>query len=409
MTRSSKWVLAVALLLFALLIAFLASHIRRVTRQVDIDYSGEAATNPYFACERMLRELGLDAESEPRLVDMPPDNGVLFLGASGIQETEHAAHRIVEWVERGGSLVLMLPSYGAMRADIERQVRRGKLKFPLASELGVALLAEPEPPKSDGKTDEDEDATAERLANWFGAVNADSGDVVECKLGGDDLEVELASKLWLSEGANDVKFEAYDDDDELRMLSFPRGAGWVTCVAADAWITNHHIDEHDHAQFAWELANLAGPRCGAWFVLGADAPGLLTLLARNAWMVLVSLGVLIVAWLWKSGARFGPLLPERSRDRRDFSEHVAASGEFLWRHAVAQPLLAAPRAELRRRIQLFRPDLAELEPAALERELAQIATLGLDAVHEALTLENTRHAQQFTRVVRNLATLRQNL
>jgi hypothetical protein len=144
-------------------------------------------------------------------------------------------------------------------------------------------------------------------------------------------------------------------------------------------------------------------------VAGEDAPGLLTLLARNAWMVLVSLGVLIAIWLWKSGARFGPMLPERSRDVRDFAEHVAASAEFLWRHAAANVLLAAPRTELRRRIQLFRPDLAELEPAALERELAQIGALDVDAVHEALHLENTRHAHQFTRVVRNLATLRQKL
>ena len=408
MIRRDKWVWGIALTIAALFLAWLGSHLRKVVRQVDTDYSREARADPYLACERMLRELGLDAESVARLVDLPPESGVLFLGPSAMRETEVASHRIVEWVERGGSLVLMLPSWGASRADIQAQVARGTLKFPLAKELGVELGAEP-PPDEEEASDEESKAQPEKFANWLDAEHAESGEVVGLELGGDEMQVELANTLWFEDGPIDAEFEAYGADDAMRMISFARGGGRVTCIAADAWINNRHIDQHDHAQFAWELANLAGPRCGVWFVLDADAPGVLTLLARHAWMVLISLGALIVIWLWKSGARFGPLLPERSRDRRDFSEHVAASAEFLWRHAAARPLLAAPRAELRRRIQLFRPDLAELEPAALERELAQIATLDVGAVHEALTLENTRHAPQFTRVVRNLATLRQNL
>ena len=157
--------------------------------------------------------------------------------------------------------------------------------------------AEP-PPDDEDASDEESKAAAKKLANAFDAEHAESGDVVGLELGGDEMQVELANKLWIAYGPSDAEFEAYSDDDTLRMFSFARGGGRVTCIAADAWITNRHIDQHDHAQFAWELANLAGPRCGVWFVLGADAPGVLTLLARNAWMVLISLGALIVLWLW---------------------------------------------------------------------------------------------------------------
>src|SRR5882672_1953120 len=212
MSRSSKWILGVAGLLTALLIAWLASHLRRDTRQVDVDYTSEARRDPYLACERMLRELGLDAESETRLVDLPPDNGVLFLGASCIKETELSARRIVAWVERGGSLVVMLPSYGSTRADIERQVRVGKLKFPLATRLGLELFADEAPPETDEEGDQDGKAPAEKIANWLATERADSGNVVAVELGADDLQVELASKLWFDGGANDSEFEAYDDD-----------------------------------------------------------------------------------------------------------------------------------------------------------------------------------------------------
>lgn len=401
MSRTAKLLLGLAGLAVVALLAWLLSHLQHRKLERDVGYHGEARTNPYVACERMMRDLGLPARRESSSVALPPDDGVLFLCTAGGKETERAAQRIVEWVERGGNLIVMLRVRGSLGAELAHKIQRGSLEFPLASAFGVNCRAAPREPAKD---DEDEMGA---LADFLDDEEATTTITVDAGPG--EREVDVGNTVWFEDRDRTATFAAGEDDDHDRVLSFRRGAGRATWVSSDGWLTNERIGARDHAAFAWDLANLAGPRSTAWFLSGGEQPGLLTLLAQHAWMALASLGVLIVLWLWKSGARFGPMMPARSRDVRDFSEHVAASAEFLWRHDASPALLAAPRVDLKRRIQLFRPDLAELEPAALERELAAAAEIDLDQVHEALTLPGTRHPNEFTRVVRNLDKLRKNL
>jgi hypothetical protein len=159
----------------------------------------------------------------------------------------------------------------------------------------------------------------------------------------------------------------------------------------------------------WQLAHLEGARAGASIVFSESPPGFVLLLVEHGWMVIASLALFLLVWLWRIGSRFGPLLSDPPRDRRDFSEHVIAASEFLWRNGASSALLAAPRQEIRRTIGLRRPDLADLESPQLAERLAQIADMPRSRVERALELAATRNESEFTQIVRDLESLRRAL
>jgi hypothetical protein len=126
-------------------------------------------------------------------------------------------------------------------------------------------------------------------------------------------------------------------------------------------------------------------------------------------MVLASGAAFLALWVWKRGARFGPVLADPPREHRDFSEHIRATAAFLWRRREAAVLLAAPRAELAQRVALMRPDLSSASPAVVARELARVSGLDAAAVGEALETQHPTEPAAFQRIVANLSRLRSSL
>jgi hypothetical protein len=228
------------------------------------------------------------------------------------------------------------------------------------------------------------------------------------ELGAGELEIALPGRMAFENtlGTADI---VVGEDMSARLLSFERGLGRVTLVADDSWATNAELLDHDHAEVLWQLATLEGQRTRATIVFGEQPPGLLHLAWEHGSAAVIASAIVLVLLLWRAGSRLGPLLPELSHDRRDFSEHVVASAEFLWRHRASRALLAAPRTDLRRRIGIVRPDWSDLEPRALSERIA--AETGLDAasVERALATPETTDPAQFVAAVRTLQSARKAL
>jgi len=138
-------------------------------------------------------------------------------------------------------------------------------------------------------------------------------------------------------------------------------------------------------------------------------PSLAALLARHAWPALASGGVLLLAWLRFASARFGPLLPEPSRDRRRLLEHVEAAGVFLWRQGEREALLSSTRRALLARIHLREPSWEKLPRAELVRRAAAAAELDPPAVARALYGPAPADAQGFVQSSQILETVRRSL
>jgi hypothetical protein len=108
--------LPAAILLLALVVAavvFVARGLEEVREEVETGPTGAALDNPYLALERLLSRLGVEARSAPLLSDLPaPAPEVVFLLAPSRREWSTRDERLLEWVDRGGHLVL-----GAMEGE----------------------------------------------------------------------------------------------------------------------------------------------------------------------------------------------------------------------------------------------------------------------------------------------------
>jgi hypothetical protein len=137
---------------------------------------------------------------------------------------------------------------------------------------------------------------------------------------------------------------------------------------------------------------------------------LLALLWEHGWAAIVGASALLALVLWRNAFVAGPKLPELLRERRDFSEHVRASGEFLWRVGQSQRLLDGPRGELRRRIGLVRPEWLGHGEKELADALAGVSGLSVARVRAALGAQDIRDDKaRFTEIVRDLETVRRSL
>ncbi|HYU34957.1 MAG TPA: DUF4350 domain-containing protein, partial [Thermoanaerobaculia bacterium] len=217
--------------------------------------------------------------------------------------------------------------------------------------------------------------------------------------------VELPRTRRLAVTRQDAQI-AFGTGAGLAFVRYAEGAGSVTFLADASFLTNSGIGQLDHAALAWALVRAGGDApAGVWIAIRDKVPTLGQLLVRHAWMALASGGLLIAAWLWAAGSRFGPLLPDPPRDRRSLLEHVEASGDFLWRTGRGDEIVQSAREALVHRIdvrepgwsRLPAPELvkrlaagARLPAARIDRALHGTVTTPADLVHALQTLETVR-------------------
>lgn len=298
----------------------------KVETEVDVGYRGAARANPFLAAERLYTALGSPARTLPGAPRrLPPADHALLVVSPKRSFSAKRTRELLDWIGHGGRLVIALDE--APTLD------------PILAHFGVRATG---------------DAETDRRGT----------ETVEIPLpGGGTGRVEAAKAPRLKAGSKDPKF----------LLRFDEGEGRVTILSDASFLTNEQIGRLDHARVAWELLEGADPAAdakkpprGVWIVLREDLPTLTGLLARHAWAASLSSLVLLGAWLWCAGARFGPVLPDPPRHRRSLLEHIEASGDFLLRAGRGEDLAQSARQALLRRIELREPEWAKLPP-----ELAQ--------------------------------------
>ena len=120
-------------------------------------------------------------------------------------------------------------------------------------------------------------------------------------------------------------------------------------------LANERLIDHDHADFLWALFQQNPPGGAFWLQYRTLAPSLAHLLWQYAWMPLLGVLLTLLAMLWRSSRRLGPVLIPRSGEQRRLAEHLQASSRFLWRHGAGPMLLQAARHYAQRRMERRRP------------------------------------------------------
>lgn len=342
----SRWALvftAIGVLLAVLLVAFFLTTYHRVEEEIELGYQGAARSNPLLAAERLFTRLGVPARTlAAGPATLPPTDHALLLASPVRTLPAERFAEILDWVRQGGRL----------------------------------LVAPDAAPSLDPI-----------LRHWsveVSAPEAQGSEVFEAPLReGTKATVEILHKRRLvatRKGQAEVP-----SPSGLAFVRYAEGAGSVTFLADAGFLANGNIGKHDHAAFAWALVRAGGGApAGLWIAVRDEVPTLAQLLARHAWMALASCGLLIAAWLWSTGARFGPLVPDPPRGRRSLLEHVEASGDFLWRTGRGGELVQGARQAVLHRVEVREPGWSRLPAPELVQRLAAGARLPAERIDRAL-------------------------
>jgi hypothetical protein len=295
MNRSVVYRVLLALGVIALLVGgFFALFERKdVTEQAIA--TGEARSNRFYALSLILRRLDVPVTSltslDPKRMPLRAGDTLVLGDDPGRVDVEDAS-RIAAWVRQGGHLLLS-PS-------------------PDGSAVHTPLM------------------NALRLLDTRSATAACSA---LHAAGGKDPDIELCGRRFrLTPLANAKVDAAVGTPADGYLFARTRiGMGWVSMLTDLDPLSRGQLHNPGAQHFALRLLEPNLHRGRVYLVYALDGPSLLKLLSIQGWPALLSLGVLLLAWMAMRSARLGPLMPAPAPHRRALLEHVQAVGEFLYR------------------------------------------------------------------------------
>ncbi|TKR30341.1 DUF4350 domain-containing protein [Luteimonas gilva] len=321
----------------------------KVEREIDLPPIGEAAYNPLYALKKTLENAGQKVESRQRLdlaqMALGPRDTVVMVGDGG-QLGARDTEALLNWVSRGGHLVLTAPAFEAEATPAAQRT--------LLNRLGVATLDVPE---------------SCLLFAYRGK---------ETMLFCGDARFAVANEASVTARLRD----AADKGDVYARLRY--GYGSADVVSDLSFMTNSGLDNEANAAFARQLLQ---PNYGAGafhLIYRADMPPWWRLLLERGWPVWAPLLVALFAWLWSRMQRFGPLMPSPALARRSLVEHVRAAGEHAMRFGRGPVLYQAVRDAFDARLRRRDPLAAALSGQAQWEAIAARATMPITQVQEAL-------------------------
>lgn len=324
-----------------------------IEEEIDLGYSAEARRNDFLAAERFLARHRIETETTTGmklLDDLPPVEEALLLSAPREALSERRRDALVEWVERGGLLLVVAHSTYDDVVEASRD--------PLLDALGVFLLPpEREEEEAEGgglasddeaETTREEDAepgsvelaeeavadapenVGEMLDLLLGTVGCREGeawlDRVDVGVEGREAVVELRGANTLAVREERLAEASFSRKEQV--LTLPVGAGRVVAVTSIDPFRNPRIACQDHAWLLWHVFE---GRPKVWMLHDPEVPSITDLaLAR---FPLTSGGgiALVLAACLAYSLRFALPVRGSAAPRREHLEHVEASVTFHYR------------------------------------------------------------------------------
>ncbi|HEX6999130.1 MAG TPA: DUF4350 domain-containing protein [Gammaproteobacteria bacterium] len=371
-------VLAIAGALFAAW--FFTTH-ERVVVEVPSGYRGEARANRFFAAERLLRNVGLEADSRASLTPsewLPATGDTLLARSSATFASAEELARLELWVLSGGHLVLLAPEPPAAATDA------------VFEHFGFRPI---DTQPAEGDSDE----------RVLAAAWTKDPDAAAYVIG----PVGLLQRFDVTE--DDFLLGALRDRQGVFVARRPWGDGYVTAVAGSSLFENAFLADFDHARLLLDVVAGSIQPGKVWLVYGVEFPPLWRLVWTHAPYAVTGIAAVLVLWLWSVMPRFGPLVTADAPVRRSILEHVEAAAHFVRRHDGAETLVASSTAAVLRRAERTHPGIARLPAAEQAAAIAEMTGHDEPAVLAALASAGDLTPRELVHKIQALQTIRKKL
>jgi hypothetical protein len=359
------------LLIAALTTWYWLTFYKRVTREVDLPMRGEARYNALYGLELSLRAMGQRADSYAR-IDLtqlklaPNDTLVLYSTPAGLSETQ--VTQLLAWIESGGHLVVPAPSAFGLSENT-----------PLMAKLGIST------------------------GEYY-------DECLSFKVKEEKNFNTLCGEYFYSE--NMEAFDWYYTNDESLGYLLGRmrwGKGYVTVASTLDFMDNRELDRSSSHQLMYQLLADSMNRGRFLLVYDTDIAPFWLLILKHGWVLLLSLLVLLIAWLVYRSQRFGPLMASPNPDRRALLEHVSATGEYMFKRHLVHELHLATLALFTARLRRRDPVTAALTGEAQIAALAERTKMDPQKIRQAFTPGSLRQKENFFHSIATLIQLRNQL
>lgn len=290
---------------------------------------GDAARNPYYSVEHLVRTLGIRTAEIASLRRLPQNAVVLVNDPRDNLLNERLDERIESlqsWVESGGRLIVTGDTLWTSSALQKWSGIVPSYRNPRALEAAQGPPRLPHP-----KLDSDENCTPMSVRV---DGSADGEILVICAPLSDTAFTSRRTPSW-----------SLSDSHGTHVLRVGIGRGEFIVIPSRWMLGNKNLPMRDHALALVEGARLErGNELLIFRPLQAEP--LLALLWRLAAPAILFLAAAMVLLILRNLPRFGPPLPVPAPVRRSLAEQIRANARFAWRTRKLGPLRAAVQRSL---------------------------------------------------------------
>lgn len=320
---------------------WVASCTEWVEVEVPLPARGEAAKNPLYVTQQLVRRLGAEVATPSTLAALPPPRATLLLTSWYWDLFPERAQRLKAWVENGGHLVLYAN-------NLDHEQLKGWLPIKQLEPPRKRRSTEEEDDEADD--DSEDDAAPDPLQRIRKAMQPPCHPVLEpddvpASYTDGDRRFKVCGYVasgWKLQSTSTPLWSLEGPDGPM-MLRAARGQGQVTVILPWGLLDNDRVLKGDNGLIA--VAALQA-RAGAqvWFVTEEARAPFLSWLWNEAWVaVLLGAAALLLA-LWRGARRFGPPLANAPPGRRSMTEQISGTAQFLRRNGPEALLAAQIRA-----------------------------------------------------------------
>lgn len=346
------------------------SHLEYVTSEHDLPPRGQAAYDPLYAASLALKAYGAHPVVRPffdlhKMALSPRDTVVFYSDVRTLSPADVAA--VSAWIQSGGHLVVQLPD-GADDTP------------PLLAAFGLQSGAR-------------HSAFCPKLV--FGA-DAAAQDAEFCGYGS-------------VRGVPDDFTYAAGERGELFYVQRNAGKGWLAVVSSMDFMDNLNLKQPADSALMLRVVQPLAYSGRIFLIYSLDVAALPALILKYGWSVVISLALVVAAFLFSLAPRFGPLQPGSAPPRRALLEHVRAGAEVLWRQRGERLLYQAVRADMLLTLRRRHPAAGNAENKELLGSLAGITGLPRLAVRRALAMDSQDLRTGFVERIATLLEIRKRL